>query len=166
MPTYYGIDPGEERSGVVTYVVPEPKHRGFVTDAAWVFNTDLYYMLCRLKYGTVGVIEDVASYGSAMGPALRRTIEWIGILTYRWDQERDQAIHRVSRPDVKLHLLGNRAGTSGHVHAALYERFGGDVRAAKGTKDNPGPCYRVSGHAWDALAVAVTYHERSRDGEG
>jgi len=33
--------------------------------------------------------------------------------------------------------------------------YGGTRDAAVGTKKTPGPLYGVSGHAWQALAVAV-----------
>ena len=161
MPTYYGIDPGQERSGVVLYTVPPGRPHGYVEFAGWLLNDDVWRDFGKQPHGTIGVIESVVSYGTTMGMSLVTTAEWIGVFVHEWRKQRDQPMHRVSRPDVKLHLLGQRAGTSGQVHAALYERFGGDVRTAKGTKDAPGPCHRVSGHAWDALAVVVTHHERS-----
>lgn len=173
MRTYYGIDPGEERSGIVLYQVwPGVPTVANVEFAGWLPNEDVWRDFGKQPHGTIGVIEDVVGYGpnSPLGNPLIETIKWIGVFRHEWMKQRDQPMHEISRPDIKLHLLGQRAGTSGQVHAALYERFGGSVKAAKGTKDKPGPCHRVSGHAWDALAVAVTYHEhsvaeRSRDGD-
>ena len=41
------------------------------------------------------------------------------------------------------------------VRQRLIEMHGGTRQAAQGLKKSPGPLYGVSGHAWQALAVAI-----------
>lgn len=103
------------------------------------------------------IIERIRSYGM---PASAATFDT------QWNAARlFQAIKPMKRgwlyrTDVKLHLLGTTAGNDAQVNKALYDRFGGDRKAAVGTKANKGPCYGVKGDEWAALAVAVAWWER------
>ena len=61
---------------------------------------------------------------------------------------------------MSLHLTDHPKAPKGAFRAAVYDRFGGRSRAV-GRKRAPGPCHGVKGHAWDALAHAITYAERT-----
>lgn len=66
-----------------------------------------------------------------------------------------------SRTDVKKQLLGRATGNDTEVRAAVVDRYGGDMKAAKGTKAAPGPLYGFSGtHLYAAAALGIAYLER------
>ena len=60
---------------------------------------------------------------------------------------------------VCMHLCKNNRAKDGNVRQAILDRYpatGGGKNPQVGTKKAPGPLYGVSGHAWQALAVAIT----------
>lgn len=102
-------------------------------------------------------IEMIASYGMPVGHEVFETCVWIGRFVQAWHSP--EAVRRVYRKDVKLHLCQNPRAKDSNVRQALIDLFaptgGGAVRQI-GTKAQPGPLYGVSTHAWPALGVAVT----------
>ena len=157
-----GIDPGPTKCGIVLYV------DGKVTlsdnaDVETVLQTlrDLGSM-AALEHGQEAVhvaVERCSSYAGGSLPALQHllpTAEVYGEIRRRaLDSGLTFSGHR--RRDVLTHLrIAGRAKDS-QVRAVLAELHGCDtLQQAKGTKANPGVLYGVSGHAWQALAVAVT----------
>ena len=99
-------------------------------------------------------IEMVESFGMPVGKEVFQTVRWIG----RFQQAfRDpEAARLVYRKEVKLHLCGTARAKDPNVRAAIIDRFGPGKDIAIGRKSSPGPLYGVSGHAWSALAVAMT----------
>lgn len=95
-------------------------------------------------------IEMIASYGMPVGREVFETCVWIGRFIEAWGGTHTL----VYRKDVKLHLCQSMRAKDGNVAKALRDRFGG-----KGTKQNPGGTYGISGDVWSALAVAVTYSD-------
>lgn len=66
-----------------------------------------------------------------------------------------------SRTDVKKHLLGRASGNDTEVRAAVVDRYGGDLKTAKGVKAKPGPLYGFSGnHVYAALGLGIAYLEK------
>lgn len=100
-------------------------------------------------------IEMVASYGMAVGREVFETCVWIGRLYQRVADAGYEPV-LVERREVKLHLCNSARAKDANVRQALIDRFGGKDRAI-GRRANPGPLYGVSGHAWAALALAVTF---------
>lgn len=66
-----------------------------------------------------------------------------------WQQGIDAI--RISRPQVNRYVTGDGGNKKGACIAALKHQIG-----EPGRKNDPGPTYGVSRHAWDALAVAYT----------
>lgn len=110
------------------------------------------------------VIEWVTNYGQAVGASVHETVFWIGRI-YQQALAAGLAVSRVSRVDVKRHVLGTTKGTDTDVRAALIARYGGKALAI-GTKAHPGPLKNFKSHMWSALAVAVTAQDRARNSEG
>jgi len=95
----------------------------------------------------------------------------------------------IPRPTIKTHLCGVASAKDGNVRQALIDRFGGDEVAVGGKKCQtckgkgwkgtgrpvcedcngdkyetpPGVLHGISGHAWSALAVGVTYLDQLED---
>jgi hypothetical protein len=102
-------------------------------------------------------VEMIASYGMPVGADVFETCVWIGRFVERWGGE--HAL--VYRRDVKLHLCDSPRAKDANIRQALIDRFGPSKQAAIGTKKAPGPLYGFKSHLWAALAVAVTYHDRT-----
>lgn len=142
------IDPGTTQSAWVLYA------DGTVWDRGIAPNEDVLARLRSVHWAWCPtlVIEMVSSYGMRyVGAETYETCVWIG----RFLEAYDHDVQRITRPEVKTHLLGSPRGKDPDVIAALKDRFGGE--SAKGTKNAPGPLYGVKGDIWAALAVAVTW---------
>ena len=136
------IDPGTTESGWVRFDAGRVVASGVLPNQA---------MLDSVKNGhdTVLAIEMVAGYGMAVGREVFETVRWIGRFQQAWRDP--ESVRLVYRKDVKLHLCGSPRAKDPNVRQALIDLLG-----PQGKKANPGPTYGVSGHAWSALAVAVT----------
>lgn len=116
-------------------------------------------MLARVRHWQSDVtlaIEMIASYGMAVGREVFETCVWIGRFQQAWHEP--EAVRRVYRRDVKLHLCGTSKAKDPNVRQAildLFPRTGGGATPQIGTKKQPGPLYGVSTHAWPALGVAL-----------
>lgn len=146
------IDPGTEESGYCVFA------DGRVVVCGTASNDTLVRMLpMQLAPGHEGdgfhcdtlAIEMVASYGMAVGKDVFETVRWIGRFQQAWPNP--DAVRLVYRADVKMHLCHTMKAKDPNIRAALIDLLG-----APGTKKSPSPTYGVSGHAWSALAVAVT----------
>ena len=98
---------------------------------------------------TALAIEMIASYGMAVGREVFETCVWIGRFQQAWHAP--EAVRRVYRKDVKLHLCGSPRAKDANIRQALIDLLG-----PQGSKKTPGPTYGVKSHAWAALGVAVT----------
>lgn len=151
------VDPGPERSAMVTLwadntldVDPEIDNEKMVTRIG--YEAAVIAALERDAVGSFIAIEDMTPYGSALNYATIATLKWMG--RFYAAAEGVARVEWITRVAVKQHLLGQTRGTDAMVSDALRHIFGGE--SSKGTKRNPGPLYAVKGHAWAALAVAVT----------
>ena len=145
------IDPGYERSAYVELVNGRPE--AFGTSA----NEDVLTMLrLGLTEADIVVIEQIESFGMAVGREVFETVFWSGRFA-----EAAYPIRAVQLPRraVKLHLCGSTRAKDPNIRAALIDRFGGS--AAIGRKANPGPLYGISQDVWSALAVAVTFADQA-----
>lgn len=100
------------------------------------------------------VIEQIEAMGMIVGREIFETVHWAGrfhqlALVYGLE------VAFVTRRQVKLYLCGSMQAKDPNIRAALLDRYGG--AGAKGTKRAPGPLFGISGDAWSALAVGVTY---------
>lgn len=147
------IDPGNELSAFVLY----DERRRMVIEKGKQPNMAIRYMVRNSRADQMA-IEMIASYGMPVGREVFETCLWIGRFIELWPPGPPPAL--VYRRDVKLHLCGSSKAKDGNVRAALIDRWGGK-HAAIGTKKAPGPLHGFAGDYWQALAVAVTFCERS-----
>lgn len=147
------IDPGCDISAFVTYATSTRRIVAHGTES----NEALLSRL-RVSYGrpipaAFGplVVEQIESFGMAVGKETFETVWWAGRFHEAWRGE----AHRMTRKAVKLHLCESTRATDSNIRQAILDRFGGT--AAIGTKKNQGPLYGVKGHEFAALAVALTY---------
>ena len=140
-----GIDPGtyhsacvqyDERSGRVIAADPQVEN-GMVFD--WLAGPG--HVAC----------EWIESQGMAVGKETFATVWWIG----RFFEASGHRMQLVPRREVKLHLCGSMRAKDPNIRQALIDKLG-----PPGRKASPGPTYGLASHAWQALAVAVTYAER------
>lgn len=104
------------------------------------------------------VVEDVVSYGMAVGEStfatremvgrIRECCQWVGIPFWR-----------ISRPEVGRLLCHTNKATTANLRRRIMDIHGGDN--AKGRKADPGPLYGLAGnHALHALAVVMGWRLR------
>lgn len=153
------IDPGAEKSGVIMFDREnkvEPIWHQSVMD-----NGDLIEYI--LTYGDQIehlAIEQIRSYGMAIGATTLDTVEWSGrfIQCFIYATHNDDNILRIPRLEIKVHLCGVARAKDANIRQALIDRLG-----PPGTKKDPGPTYGISSHMWSALAVAVTAHDKLKE---
>lgn len=108
------------------------------------------------------VIEQVASYGMAVGAEVFETVFWYGRFAERW-RRLGGTFELMPRKDVKMNLCNSNKARDSNIWQALVDRFG-----AVGTKKNPGLLYGIKSHERAALALAVTWwdlREQETDGK-
>lgn len=152
--TILAIDPGPKESAWVLFRDGKPEQFSNMPNhdaIEWVGGFS-WCMSAQL------VIEQVRSYGMAVGEDVFETVFWSGRFAQAWGRE----FHRIGRQDVKSHLCHSMRAKDANVRQALIDRYGGKADAI-GTKKRPGPLYGISGDCWAALAVAVTWSETKGD---
>lgn len=125
-------------------------------------NNDLDFIkLCIGESGPIVVIEDIEMMGMTVGYDVFQTVRWTG----RFQQIcADWGIpcYFLKRSKVKLHLCNSARAQDKNIRQALLDRFGdGSKQSAIGLKATPGPLYGIAGHAWSALALAVTWADQA-----
>jgi len=149
---YLAIDPGSEQSGWVVY----DSSQGLILNSGFQSNNELAYLFNEGGYSPYPnplhhcAIEDIASYGMAVGKDVFRTCKWIGRFTELWYQASGTEPIEVERRLIKLHHCHSARATDSNVRQALIDRFG-----APGTKAKPGMTYGLKAHTWQAFALAV-----------
>lgn len=147
------IDPGQTRSGVVSYASGR-----VVWACPDMLNGAVLAHLERgdIPDGQVLAIETMqANYAATVGASVIDTLIWIGEFRHAWRARTGLEAQLLSRQAIKAALCaGNTRANDSGVRQALIDRLG-----APGTKRQPGPTYGVTSHAWSALAVAVVAHQ-------
>lgn len=145
------IDPGPDNSGMLVWDGREVMHHAVLT------NEELLFALHEPEIKPdVVACEMMQSYGMAVGAEVFETCYFIGRIYDRCLLS-GLHFHRVFRREVKMHICNDPAAKDPNIRQALIDRFG-----PIGTKKQPGPLYGIVSHAWSALAIAVTAHDRSR----
>lgn len=103
------------------------------------------------------VIEQIESYGMAVGREVFETVFWSG----RFWQAAEGLTKcvRLPRRAVKLHHCGSARAKDTNIRQALIDRYGGSRKAAIGVKASPGPLYGVKNDCWQALALGIAWME-------
>lgn len=148
MTVILAIDPGSEQSAWLLW-------GGHVADFGMWPNETLLEHLRRAKAPEVVVIEQIESYGMAVGREIFQTVHWAGRFT---EAAHPMPVVQLPRRAVKLHLCQDTRAKDANIRLALLDHFGGKA-AAVGLKRSPGPLYGISRDVWSALAIAITYAE-------
>jgi hypothetical protein len=144
------IDPGTSRSAWIALELPSRRPLGFGIDT----NEEL---LERLRRDTgafdLVVIEQVESFGMAVGAEVFETVFWSGRFAEAVDPT---PVDRIGRKAVKVAICGDVRAKDPNIRQALIDRYGGKATAI-GTKASPGPLHGVAKDVWAALAVGVAW---------
>lgn len=146
------IDPGTNESAIVLFDGRD------VIYSAHLANAALLAMLRSWRPSHVQHVacECIANQGQAVGRSTFETCYLIGRIIEIVTPE--TPITLVTRGDVKMHLCGRRNKVNdSNISAAIYGLYGGDRKAAMGTKRKPGPLYGLASHQFAALGVALTF---------
>lgn len=109
------------------------------------------------------VIERIASYGMPVGKDVFETCEWIG--RFAQEAEKKTSVDYIYRKEEKLYICGSPQAKDVNIRAALIERFAQhDFKNGKGTKKDPDVFYGVSADCWSAIAVAVSWFDKQKEG--
>lgn len=151
------IDPGTVQSGFVEI----HSHNDLrVGRHGTYLNADIANHVIDGHAGDV-VIEMMDNYGMTVGQSTFRTLVWIGqFMGATWCYEPVL----ITRRNVKLHMCNSSRATDANVRRAVlnrYEPTGGGKTPEIGIKAQKGPLYNVSGHAMQALALAITFADTS-----
>jgi hypothetical protein len=106
------------------------------------------------------LIEDMAATGVPCGHALLDTARWIG----RFDNAAQMAVEEyggkvvlLARHKVRT-LMGIRDdGGARQAVLDMFKKTGGGKTPQVGTVKQPGPLFGVSGHSWQAVALAMAH---------
>lgn len=143
--TILAIDPGPKDSGFVLWDGLRVRDHGHLANEALLDR-----IRCREFGGPfLTVIEQVESFGMAVGAEVFETVFWSG----RFAQAAG-SFDRLPRRAIKLHLCQSMRAKDSNIRQALIDRFG-----PPGTKKAPGLLYGITTHRIAALAVAVTYYD-------
>ncbi len=149
--TLYAIDPGTEQSAFVLMDADGCRGR-IVTN-----NMLVEYLRSDLAdRGAHLVIEQVKSFGMAVGADVFETVFWSGRFAEAWEAG-GGTLSRIGRLDVKIALCGSARAKDANIRQALIDRYGGPAAIKKG-----GPLYGIKSHLWAALAVGVAYQEQQK----
>ena len=140
-----GIDPGNVQSAFVVF------EDGKVLSKNILPNEELI----KLEFSDIDMvaIEMIASYGMSVGQSVFDTCLFVGRLYQRFLGL--FKVKLVYRKDIKLHLCNTLRAKDSNIIAAISNRYGGDIRTAKGNKAHPGPLYGIKEDEWSALALCI-----------
>lgn len=150
------IDPGCTESA---YVIWDGKT---ILDKAKLDNRHFLQEIRSTRYHRVHyvAIEQIRSYGMAVGADVLDTVFWSGRFAeafYVYPLRHEL----IPRRTVKMHLCHNNAAKDSNIIQALRDRFAyGEPNYGKGTKKEPGFFYGFAADIWQAFALAVTYWDQ------
>jgi hypothetical protein len=145
------LDPGTTQTGWCVYDGKAVLHSGVSP------NHDVLRLIEEDQLFDHLAIEMIASYGMAVGKEVFETCVWIG--RFKQAAARPDDTWLIYRRDVKMHLCGNTKAKDTNIRQAIIDLFpatGGGKTPQIGVKNQPGPLFGVSSHAWPALGVALT----------
>ena len=146
------IDPGTLESAYVIY------GGGKIHEAAIVNNGHMVG-ICRLRGVDVLAVEQICSYGMAVGAETFATCVASGRMIQSWISagHAEESVLMIPRLDVKMFLCHTPRAKDKNIRQALIDRFG-ELPTAK--RPNPNYPFRISSHEWAAVAVAVTAEDK------
>ena len=180
----FAIDPGTTKSGFVILQKKEIINKG------WSVNKDILSLIENLALvhnDLQVVIEDIQSFGMAVGRDVFQTAKFIGAAEF-CSRKVNLPFYFVKRSEVKLFLCNTPKAKDSNIRQAIIDYYGGDEVAiggkkcktcngngwrtrdritcklcsGKGVESEKGPLHGVSGHVWSALGVALTFLEKEQ----
>jgi len=147
--THVAIDPGPEQSAWCLWDGQRLLGSGIQP------NAEILYLIDEdpAWKGRLA-IEEIASYGMAVGKEVFRTCFESGRFAEAWRRTGNGEAHMVERRFIKMHHCHSARATDANIRQALIDRFG-----APGKKKEPGMLFGVKSHIWAALALAVYAHD-------
>jgi len=146
------IDPGPIQSG---WVIWDGKT---ILHAEIIENKELNNILHHAKRYHDLVIEQIRSYGMAVGASTFDTVFWSG----RFCESFGRPFYLMPRLEVKKHICHNGAAKDSNIIQALVDRFAyGQKNRGKGTKKAPGFFFGFKADIWQAFALAVTWWDQN-----
>lgn len=160
VPTILAIDPGTTESAYLLLV------DGKISEFGKVLNAEILNVIGRIQYHhehSVCVIEEVRSYGMAVGQEVFRTVFWTGMFAHAWGEV---DLRFLGRKQVVIHVCGQPKAKDANVRQAMLDRWGpakvervthGTDRKGKATTKTikvDGPTAGISKDVWAALAIA------------
>lgn len=162
MITLFSIDPGELESGWILLTIDIINKKIIIIDRYHSVNKDILKMILKFSVtnpSIIIIIEDIVSYGMAIGKTTIETIKYIGRFHQKALDLNFKNIFFIDRPGIKLELCHSKRAKDGNVIKALKNRFG-----EFGTIKNQQPLYKLKGmpsgmlnHVWSALALGIAY---------
>lgn len=108
------------------------------------------------------VVEQIRSYGNAIGQSVLDTVFWSGRFCEAWGGRWEL----MPRMEVKKHICHNHQAKDSNVIQALVDRFAYDQpNKGKGTVKAPGFFHGFSKDVWQAFALAVAWYDQNQGGE-
>ena len=156
MQNIMAVDPGTFESA---YVLIDVNTR-YIYDKAKIDNKDVLRKLQDLNSNNVHlVVEQIKSYGNAMGDSLIETCVWTGRFLQVWGSN----YTLIPRKAVAAHICHNSRAGDSNIRQAIIDSYGGNLKLLRGTQKKPGPLHGVTYDIWSALALALTYIEQSEE---
>jgi hypothetical protein len=151
--TVLAIDPGPVLSAWVVF-------DGQVLNHGKDPNARLVDLL-RVSVPVPLVLEQLGNYGMNVGKDVLETAYQSGWIAAHAEQA-GYAVRLIPRRDVKLHLCDTARVNDTNVRQAVLDRFGGKATAigTRGKKGRPGPLAGLKADEWQALALAITFHDQ------
>jgi hypothetical protein len=153
------IDPGSTVSGVVEFLPESWTIQNVQGEAP---NRDLVLSIKPKSHDLI-LVEQPTLMGqfNAQQQTLD-TCEWVGRIKQR-AVDCGLPVVAIERNEIKLHLLGWISRKGHNPDSCIKEVMLARFPAGKGTKKNPGPLYGIAKHAWQALALGVTYWDKQKE---
>lgn len=156
------IDPGNEESAFcfINKWSYEPIYFAKMKNKEAVKAIKKFIADHRMYCTYEAAIEMVASYGMAVGASVFETCVWIG----RFSQVLEDMSFRstyIYRKEEKMNICGQMKAKDSNIRVALIDRFAKhDLKAGKGTKNNPDWFYGFAKDIWQSYAVGITYLDK------
>ena len=159
------IDAGSEQSAHVEYNTTT----GLPEEFGIIENESVLMVIAKSDCDIM-VIEDIESFGMAVGKSVFDTCKWIGQFTLQWKRSRYQVCsgwnrsmkpyYYLKRSEVKMSLCNTMRAKDTNVRQAIMDLYGTSKSEVIGTKNQKGPLYGIKSHLWSALAVAIVGNEK------
>lgn len=161
------LDPGPTESAVLVYDPKAHSVRKFFMGENRAVKATVYQIADWAMEATEEgelLIEKMVHYGKSfpIGDSVIEAQRWAARCEEVWWTYRGKDAVWMPRVNVRVHLTGTARSDDAGVRAALIDRWGGNLRAAQGTKKAKGPLYGIKSHLWSALALGVAYDELQR----